>query len=209
MFAGRHAGGIGRRRSNGEVVLNKGMASRIRRRTSRLIPATHLFRAASVSKLFTATAVMQLVEQGKLNLDANVNEYLKEEYVPYAFLGEPVTLRNLLQHAAGLDDEFLGMARETPENLPPLDEYLRHHLPQRVFRPGALCELLQPTAWRLRGWWWRRSLASRSRSMCTTISSRRWGWSTAILISCPMRTPRWRWGIGAGCLADRCRRRRR
>jgi len=101
-------------------------------------PQQHLFRAASVSKLITATAVMQLVEQGKVDLDTDVNTYLPKPIVPEAF-GAPITLRNLLQHAAGLDDEFLGMARATPAGLPTLGEYLATGLPKRVFPPDQFC----------------------------------------------------------------------
>src|SRR5947209_2303925 len=52
-----------------------------------------LFRPGSISKLFTATAVMQLVEQGKLDLDRDVNEYL-DFAIPKTY-PEPVTLRQL------------------------------------------------------------------------------------------------------------------
>ena len=121
---------------NGEVILNRGYGMADADKGIAVDPKTHLFRAASISKLITATAVMQLVDQGKVNLDADVNGYLKSPVVPEAFLGVPITLRNLLQHAGGFDDEFLGMARRTPEELPTLAEYLATDLPKRVFPPG-------------------------------------------------------------------------
>ena len=61
-----------------------------------------LFRPGSISKLFTATAVMQLVEQGKLDLDRDVNEYL-DFSIPKTY-PEPVTLRRLLTHTAGFEE---------------------------------------------------------------------------------------------------------
>ena len=64
-------------------------------------PERSLFRIGSISKTFTGLAVMQLVDQGLLDLDADVNTYLTEFQVPEAF-GEPVTLRNLLAHRAGI-----------------------------------------------------------------------------------------------------------
>src|SRR6185437_5435209 len=70
-------------------------------------PATSLFRIGSTSKLFTWTAVMQLVEQGKLDLDADVNTYLKDFKIPNTY-AKPVTLRNLLTHNAGFEDGALG-----------------------------------------------------------------------------------------------------
>jgi CubicO group peptidase (beta-lactamase class C family) len=63
-------------------------------------PETTQFRIASVSKLFVATAVMQLVEQGKLDLDADINAYLKGVQVPATF-SEPITLKHLLSHTPG------------------------------------------------------------------------------------------------------------
>ena len=100
-------------------------------------PATTLFRVASVSKLFTATAVMQLVEQGRLDLDADVNRYLKDFQVPDAF-GEPITMRNLLTHTAGFDDGFLDGSERLGDPPMPLGAYLARFLPPRVQRPGAI-----------------------------------------------------------------------
>lgn len=119
----------------GRIIFLKGYGTADPATGEAVDPARHLFRLASVSKLFTATAVMQLVEQGRVDLDADVNTYLDPPVVPEAF-GRPITLRNLLQHAAGLDDEFLGMARETAEGLPSLKDYLATGLPRRVFEPG-------------------------------------------------------------------------
>ncbi len=59
-------------------------------------PETTLFRQASVSKLITWTAVMQLVEQGKIDLDRDINAYLDFGILP--FEGKPVTMRNLMTH---------------------------------------------------------------------------------------------------------------
>ncbi len=69
----------------------------------RAIPATGdtVYRVASVSKLFTALAVMRLVEQGKLDLDAPVTDYLPD-FRPANPFGTPITLRQLLAHRSGL-----------------------------------------------------------------------------------------------------------
>ncbi len=53
-----------------------------------------------MSKLFTWTAVMQLVEQGKIDLDADVNTYLDFKIPPRN--GKPITMRNIMTHTAGL-----------------------------------------------------------------------------------------------------------
>jgi CubicO group peptidase (beta-lactamase class C family) len=100
-------------------------------------PERTLFRVASVSKLFVATAVMQLVEQGKLELDADVNQTLRDFRVPAAF-GAPVTLRRLLTHTAGFDDRHLGTAAPLAAEPVPLARYLAARLPPRVMPPGDL-----------------------------------------------------------------------
>ena len=63
-----------------------------------------MFRPGSTSKLFTWTAVMQLVEQGKLDLDRDVNDYLDFK-IPEAF-GKPITLKNLLTHTPGFEEQI-------------------------------------------------------------------------------------------------------
>ncbi|MGH7649767.1 MAG: serine hydrolase [Gemmatimonadaceae bacterium] len=101
-------------------------------------PATSLFRIGSTSKLFTWTAVMQLVQQGKLNLDADVNTYLKDFKIPEAF-GKPVTLRNLMTHSPGFEDGALGyLIASDSTRVKSIDETLKEHMPARVRPPGVL-----------------------------------------------------------------------
>ena len=76
---------------DGEVLLQKGYGYADVGAANRSTRSCTLFRPGSVSKLFTWTAVMQLVEQGKLDLDADVNTYLDFE-IP-ARDGKPITLR--------------------------------------------------------------------------------------------------------------------
>jgi CubicO group peptidase (beta-lactamase class C family) len=100
-------------------------------------PETTLFRVASVSKLFTATAAMQLVEEGKLDLHADVNRYLEDLEIEGAY-GEPVTLHHLLTHTAGFDDRYLGSAIRIGAPIQPLGRYLAERMPPRVMPPGRI-----------------------------------------------------------------------
>ncbi len=102
-------------------------------------PQTTMFRIASVSKLFTWTAVMQLVEEGKLDLDADVNTYLKGTgvQIPAAF-DKPITLKNLLTHSAGFEDRPIGLFAHHASNVKPLAEVLKNDMPARVRPPGVL-----------------------------------------------------------------------
>jgi CubicO group peptidase (beta-lactamase class C family) len=93
-------------------------------------------RIGSISKSFVATAVMQLVEQGKLDLHTDVNRYLTafqlEENYP-----EPVTLAHLLTHTAGFEDPPYVTSTD-PATIRPLREYLATNMPPRTHAPGEV-----------------------------------------------------------------------
>jgi CubicO group peptidase (beta-lactamase class C family) len=94
-----------------------------------------LFRPGSVSKLFTWTAVMQLFEQGKLDLDRDVNDYIDFK-IPEAF-GKPITLKNVLTHTPGFEEQIKDLIRTGSES-PDLGEYLKTHIPARIYPPGTV-----------------------------------------------------------------------
>lgn len=94
-----------------------------------------VFRIGSTNKLVTWTAVMQLVEQGKLDLDADVNTYL-DFHIPDTF-PQPITLRHLMTHTAGFEDLFLDfVSLEESEDVLPSGAFLSSHIPARVLPPG-------------------------------------------------------------------------
>jgi CubicO group peptidase (beta-lactamase class C family) len=97
-------------------------------------PKLTLFRIGSVSKLFTWTAVMQLVEQGKIDLDVDVNRYI--DFKIPARDGQPVTMRNLMQHTGGFEEQAEGIISEDP-NAPGFEAILKRWVPERVFAPGT------------------------------------------------------------------------
>jgi CubicO group peptidase (beta-lactamase class C family) len=98
---------------------------------------TALMRPGSVSKLLTWTALMQLVERGLVDLDTDVNQYLKAFKLPETF-AQPITPRNLLTHTAGLEDGGLGYLIATDvEDLKPMAEFLQEHMPARVRPPTS------------------------------------------------------------------------
>jgi len=101
-----------------------------------------LFHAGSVTKLFTWTAVMQLVEQGRLDLHTEVNTYLSDFQIParhdMAPYPEPITLYHLLTHTAGFEDQLSNLYRFGPNDALPLAEYVVRKLPARVYPPGKI-----------------------------------------------------------------------
>jgi CubicO group peptidase (beta-lactamase class C family) len=98
-------------------------------------PDSTLFRPGSISKLFTWTAVMQQVEQGKLDLDRDVNDYLDFK-IPPAF-GKPITLRNIMTHTPGFEETIQELFVGDEKHLTPLGDYLKAHLPERIYPPGT------------------------------------------------------------------------
>ena len=80
--------------ADGKLYFTKGYGDADREKGRKVDPETTLFRIGSVTKLFTWTAVMQLVEQGKLDLQADVNTYLKAFKIPATY-PEPITLNHL------------------------------------------------------------------------------------------------------------------
>ena len=92
-------------------------------------PQTSLFRVASISKIPTSIAAMQLVEQGKVDLDADISAYLDFE-IERRF-DEPLTLRHLLTHSAGFDEK--GSLTKTTD----LEAYVKNDPPAQVFAPGT------------------------------------------------------------------------
>lgn len=96
-------------------------------------PARTLFRVGSISKLLTWTAVMQLVEEGRLDLDTDVNRYI--DFTIPATYPQPITLRHLLTHTPGFEDRFLGLFAASDI---PLHDWMVRNLPARVRPPGIL-----------------------------------------------------------------------
>lgn len=121
----------------GEVVALRGYGMADREAARPVDPTRTLFRIASVTKLLTWTAVLQLVERGEVDLDTDVNRYLRSVRVPAGF-GAPVTLRGLMTHTAGFEDIGIGTARYTEPETDSLSRYLSQHLPARVRPPGTV-----------------------------------------------------------------------
>ena len=116
---------------DGELLLEKGYGYAEVAEKTPMDPQGTVLRVASVSKSFTATAVLQLVEQGRLDLDRDVNEYL-DFAIPPAF-GEPITLRNLLTHTAGFEET--AYKRYSPP-ITLRDNLLQ--IPERIYPPGQI-----------------------------------------------------------------------
>jgi CubicO group peptidase (beta-lactamase class C family) len=121
---------------DGKVMFAKGYGFADIEKQKPVSPSDTLFRPGSISKLFTWTSVMQLVEQGKLDLDRDVNDYLDFK-IPPAF-GKPITLRNIMTHTPGFEETAKSLFVPTAADMRPLDEYIKEHTPARIFPPGTI-----------------------------------------------------------------------
>jgi len=121
---------------NGDVIFSKGYGYADVKGRVPVSPTATLFRPGSISKLFTWTAVMQLVEQGKLNLDHDVNEYLDFQ-VPHTF-GRPVTVRNLMTHTPGFEEVLKDLMVDRAADLPSLRAFVIAHQPNQIYVPGTI-----------------------------------------------------------------------
>src|ERR1700734_1379368 len=134
LHTGDIAGAVVAVVKDGQIVTERGYGySDVAQRTP-VDPKLTLFRPGSVSKLVTWTAVMQLVEQGKIDLDTDVNGYLDFKIPPRE--GKPVTMRHLMQHVAGFEEQAKGIISEDPK-APGFEALLKQWVPQRVFAPGS------------------------------------------------------------------------
>lgn len=121
---------------NGSVLFSKGYGFADVKKRTPVSPGGTLFRPGSISKTFTWTAVMQLVEKGKLDLDRDVNEYLDFQ-VPHTF-GRPVTVRNLMTHTPGFEEVIKDLMVDRPGELPGLRSFVIAHQPNQIYAPGTI-----------------------------------------------------------------------
>lgn len=119
---------------DGQILTERGYGYADVAKRTPVDPKLTLFRPGSVSKLITWTAVMQLVEAGKIDLDGDINQYL--DFKIPAYEGKPVTMRNLMQHTGGFEEQVKGIITYDPKS-PSFDKLLKQWVPKRIFAPGT------------------------------------------------------------------------
>ncbi|RZL27893.1 MAG: class A beta-lactamase-related serine hydrolase, partial [Rubrivivax sp.] len=119
---------------DGQPLLQKGYGLADWDKNVPVDPNKTLFRPGSVSKLITWTAVMQLVEQGKLDLDVDLNKYL--DFTIPGRNGRALTLRHVMTHTTGFEEtarDLLTYDTGTPD----LGQVLKRYIPPYVYDPGT------------------------------------------------------------------------
>jgi CubicO group peptidase (beta-lactamase class C family) len=120
---------------DGQVLFERGYGLSDIKARRPVDPETTLFRPGSISKTFTWTAVMQQVEAGKIDLDADINQYL--DFKIPAYDGKPITMRQLMTHSAGFSDAAKDLISTDPKQLKSLGDLLKGAVPARIYPPGT------------------------------------------------------------------------
>lgn len=122
---------------NGQVIANRGYGYANLETHAPVDAETTLFRPGSISKLFTWTAVMQQVEAGRIDLDADINTYIDFE-IP-AYEGQPITMRQIMTHTTGFEEVIRDLIASDPAaGSITLGDYLKNHIPARIHPPGTM-----------------------------------------------------------------------
>ncbi|MFL6765077.1 MAG: serine hydrolase domain-containing protein, partial [Sphingomicrobium sp.] len=120
---------------DGQVLTERGYGYADLAKKTKVDPKATLFRPGSISKLFTWTALMQQVEQGKVDLNADVNKYIDFKIPP--FEGKPITVLNLMTHTPGLEEQVKDLITLGEKTQVPYDTLLKRWTPNRIYAPGT------------------------------------------------------------------------
>ncbi|MCE7986970.1 MAG: hypothetical protein DYG89_37830 [Caldilinea sp. CFX5] len=128
---------------DGELIFAKGYGYADLENRLPVVAEQTLFYPGSAGKLFTWTAVMQLVEQGKLDLHTDINHYL-DFTIPATLrqtqgsaFPQPITLEHLLTHTSGFEEQLAALQVAEQADRQSLGAFLKTALPARVYPPGT------------------------------------------------------------------------
>jgi CubicO group peptidase (beta-lactamase class C family) len=136
LKTGDIAGGVIAVVKDGKVIFEEGYGFADVEKGMPMDAEKTMVRPGSTSKLFTWTAVMQLVEQGKIDLDRNVDDYLDFKVSPRS--GAPITMRDLMNHRAGFEEGLKDILAIDPKGLQSTEIYLKQHPRPLLFPPGEV-----------------------------------------------------------------------
>ena len=135
LKAGDIAGAVVVVVKDGQIVTARGFGFSDVEKRIPVDPGTTLFRPGSVSKLVTWTAVMQQVEAGKIDLDADVNRYLDFKVPPRD--GKPATMRQIMQHVAGFEEQARDIMSSDTTRPSSFIALLKRWTPERIYEPNT------------------------------------------------------------------------
>jgi CubicO group peptidase (beta-lactamase class C family) len=132
---GKVAGAVVSVVKDGHVILAKGYGSANVAAKTPMDADRTLMRIGSTSKLLTWTAVMQLVEAGKIDLNADVNRYLDFKVTPK--VGRPITMTDLMTHRGGLEEGLKDLLATDPALLKTTERYLKENTRPSLLPAGV------------------------------------------------------------------------
>ncbi len=97
-----------------------------------------VFEWGSISKTFIWVSIMQLWEQGKIDLEADIRTYLPDNFFRHLKYDDPITLTDIMNHKGGWCEKFYDSTSEDMAAMPSLEEALRNVEPAQTYRPGEV-----------------------------------------------------------------------
>ncbi len=128
---------------DGKMVFSKGYGYSDKENRKKVNANSTVFEFASISKLFTWTAVMQQVEKGKIDLNENILSYLPQEFIKKLkhklSFEKPITMLDLMNHTAGFEERYFdGDVIHQDELSGSLEDALLKSMPKQVYKPGTV-----------------------------------------------------------------------
>jgi CubicO group peptidase (beta-lactamase class C family) len=136
MKSGDIAGAVVAVVKDGSVLFQQGYGYADIDKRIPMDPERTMIRVGSTSKLFTWTAVMQLVEEGKIDLGRDINDYLDFRVSPRS--AKPITMRDLMNHESGFEEGLKDVLAIDPRGLQSTLTYLKRHPRPMLFTPGEI-----------------------------------------------------------------------
>ena len=122
---------------DGKILFSKGYGYSDVEKNLMVDPANTIFEYGSVSKVFVYTAIMRLVEEGKLDLDTDIRTYLPTGFLKKLRYDEPITLTHVMNHTTGFEDYLFDVV-VTSHVRQSFEQTLRSGQPEQVYRPGTV-----------------------------------------------------------------------
>ena len=97
-----------------------------------------VFEWGSISKTFVWVSIMQLWEQGKIDLEADIRTYLPDNFFRHLKYDDPITLMDIMNHKGGWCEKFYDSTSEDMAEMPSLEEALKNVEPAQTYRPGEV-----------------------------------------------------------------------
>ncbi|HEO0611822.1 TPA: beta-lactamase family protein, partial [Streptococcus agalactiae] len=123
---------------HGEIVFSKAYGYADLEKNIPMDPENTVFEWGSISKTFIWVGVMQLNEEGKIDLDADIRNYLPKGFLKNLHYDTPITMRHLMNHTAGFEEQLINLRYFESDKEFTLAEVLSSHQPEQVFSPGKV-----------------------------------------------------------------------